>query len=272
MKYFVCLTAITFCSLVAAEDGVDRVSVPLSDPSRPARVHVQLLNGGVTVKGYAGKEVVVEAHMRGGAQRERGPRPDHTEGMHRIDSGNAGLSVEEADNVVEVKTRGWSQTADLTLQVPYSSSLKLKTVNDGDISVEGVNGDIEAEDLNGRVTLNKISGSALVNALNGKIVASFARVAAEKAMSFSSLNGDIDVTFPGDLKANVRIKTDNGESFSDFDIKLEANRKPITEDGRRGDGKYRVRFEGGTRGTINGGGPGMQFTTLNGNIYIRKLK
>ncbi len=272
MKYIVCFAALAFCGLAQAEDNVNRVSVPLSDPSRPARVHVQLLNGGVTVKGYAGKEVVVEAHIRGGASRERRPAPDRAEGMHRIDSGGAGLNVEEADNVVEVKTRGWSQAADLTLQVPYSTSLKLKTVNDGDISVEGVNGDIEAEDLNGKVTLNRISGSALVNALNGRIVVSFARITPEKAMSFSSLNGDIDVTFPADLKANVRIKTDNGESFSDFDIKLQANRKPITEDGRRSDGRYRVRIEGGTRGTINGGGPDMQFTTLNGNIYIRKSK
>ena len=43
----------------------DRISVPLTDPSRPSQVKVSLVSGGITVKGYEGKEVVVEAHARG---------------------------------------------------------------------------------------------------------------------------------------------------------------------------------------------------------------
>src|SRR5437016_176301 len=44
--------------------GPDHFAVPLSDPSRPARVEASLVNGGITVKGYDGKEVVVEARAR----------------------------------------------------------------------------------------------------------------------------------------------------------------------------------------------------------------
>src|SRR2546430_2778225 len=43
----------------------DRVSVPFRDPSRPGQVKVNLMAGGITVKGYDGKEVVVEARLRG---------------------------------------------------------------------------------------------------------------------------------------------------------------------------------------------------------------
>src|ERR1700737_267293 len=46
------------------QSGADRIPVTLSDPSRPARVKVSLVNGGITVKGYEGKEVVVEARLR----------------------------------------------------------------------------------------------------------------------------------------------------------------------------------------------------------------
>jgi len=35
-------------------------------------------------------------------------------------------------------------------------------------------------------------------------------------------------------------------------------------------GKYRVQFDKATYGLINGGGPEIQLTTFNGNIYIRK--
>jgi hypothetical protein len=47
-----------------AQETPDRVNVPLTDPSRPAVVHASLMNGGITVTGYNGKEVIVEARAR----------------------------------------------------------------------------------------------------------------------------------------------------------------------------------------------------------------
>jgi hypothetical protein len=47
---------------------------------------------------------------------------------------------------------------------------------------------------------------------------------------------------------------------------------PVVEDGRPHGGKYRVKVDKTTVGTINGGGPDMEFKTFNGNIYIRKKK
>ena len=39
----------------------ERIPVPLADPNRPVFLKVGLISGGITVKGYAGKEVIVEA-------------------------------------------------------------------------------------------------------------------------------------------------------------------------------------------------------------------
>jgi DUF4097 and DUF4098 domain-containing protein YvlB len=92
-------------------------------------------------------------------------------------------------------------------------------------------------------------------------------------MSFSTLNGDIDVTFPDSFKANVRMKTDNGEIYSDFDVKLDSGSEVVrNESGHEHGGKYHVRFDRALRGTINGGGPEIQFTTFNGQIFIRRKK
>ena len=78
---------------------------------------------------------------------------------------------------------------------------------------------------------------------------------------------------PADLKAKVKLKSDNGEVYSDFDIKVDASsRRPIVEDSHSGNGKFQVRFDKATYGLINGGGPEIQLTTFNGNIYIRKAK
>jgi DUF4097 and DUF4098 domain-containing protein YvlB len=245
--------------------GVDRIPVTLSDPSRPARVKVSMVNGGITVKGYEGKEVVVEARVRNreNSRSETGPK--------RLAISTTGLTVEEENNEVNINTESYMHPIDVTISVPAHTSLKLRAVNDGDIVVTGVEGELDVDDVNGSVTLNNISGSAVAHALNGHLYATFVRVDPQKAMAFSSLNGDIDVTFPADLKANVSIRSDQGDVFSDFDVQLKAAAaQPEVEDGRGHGGKYRVKIDRTVHGTINGGGPEIQFRNFQGKIYIRK--
>lgn len=253
-----------------AQESPDRVTVPFSDPSRPKMVKVSLLNGGITVRGYNGKEVIVESRSHDGdsGRRHREAPP----GMHRIDAGGAGLQVEESENTITIGTERINNTSDISVQVPFDTSLKLRTVNGGNIVVENVSGDIDVDNTNGAVTLTHISGSAVAHALNGRVLVTLDKVNPNKAMSFSSLNGNVDVTLPADLKANVKMKTDNGEIYSDFDVKLDASHQPIVEDNRSGRGRYRVRVEHAVSGSINGGGPELQFTTFNGTIFIRKAK
>lgn len=245
--------------------GGDRIPVTLSDPSRPARVKVSLVNGGITVKAYEGKEVVVEARARNreNSRNEGGPK--------RLTISSTGLSVEEENNDVNINTDSYMRPIDVTVSVPVHTSLKLRAVNDGDIVVTGVDGELDVDDVNGSVTLNNIAGSAVAHALNGHLYATFVKVDPQKAMAFSSLNGDIDVTFPADLKANVSIRSDQGDVFSDFDVQLKAAAaQPVVEDGRGHGGKYRVKIDKTIHGTINGGGPEIQFRNFQGKIYIRK--
>jgi DUF4097 and DUF4098 domain-containing protein YvlB len=244
--------------------GADRLSVNLSDPSRPGLVKVSLVNGGITVKAHEGKEIIVEARGRSreSARNEGGPK--------RLTISTTGLAVEEENNEVRINTESYMRAIDLTITVPVHTSLHLRAINDGDIVVTGVDGEIDVDDINGSVTLNNIAGSAVAHALNGKLLATFSHVN-QKPMAFSSLNGDIDVTFPADLKANVSIRSDRGDVFSDFDVQLRAAApEPVVEDGRRHGGKYRVKIDKTVHGTINGGGPEMQFTNFQGQIYIRK--
>jgi DUF4097 and DUF4098 domain-containing protein YvlB len=251
------------------QDTPDRVVVPLSDPSRPRLLKCSVINGTISVKGYDGKDVIVEAR-NGGRSHHREERSD---GLRRIDLNATGLTVEESDNTVVVGTRSMNENIDLQIQVPYATSLRLHDVNGRGIMVDHVSGDIEIDATNGNAEATHISGSAVVHALNGRVVASFDKVTPGKEMSFSSLNGNIDVTLPADTKARVKMKSDNGEIYSDFDVKLDTSgRQPIVEDNKSGSGRYRVRFDKTMYGTINGGGPDMQFTTFNGNVYIRKSK
>jgi DUF4097 and DUF4098 domain-containing protein YvlB len=245
----------------------NRVTVPLTDPARPVTLRAHLVSGSITVKGADVKEVIVEARARGDEARTGG----RAEGMKRIPMTSTGLNIEAENNNVRVSTDSYQRTVDLTITVPVRTSLSLHSVNDGNIVVSGVDGDLDVNNVNGAVDLKNVGGSVVAHALNGHVVATMNRVDPQKPMAFSSLNGDIDVTFPPDLKANVSLRTDNGEVYSDFDVKVQPTAPQQTvEDDRGKGGKYKVKIDKNVRGTINGGGQEIQFKNFNGNIYIRK--
>jgi DUF4097 and DUF4098 domain-containing protein YvlB len=276
MIFRVSLLTLCSCVLALAQDApTDKVNVPLSDPSRPVMLKIGLISGSITVKGGAVKEITVEARIR--ATEDEEERAEKPRGLKRIPNNSTGLTVEEDDNVVSVSTgmRNGLRTVDLTLRVPTNCSMHLSTVNDGNIEVENVNGDLEVDCTNGHVKLTGISGSAVAHALNEDLTATFVKVNPQKSMSFSSLNGKIDVTFPSDLKANVYMKSDQGEIYSDFDIKvLTEDFHPSTgvQENKGKKGKFRISLEKVVRATINGGGQEIQLTNFNGDIYIRKGK
>src|SRR6202049_4124846 len=79
-----------------AGDGEQKISVPLTDPGRPATLKVSTINGSITVEGYAAKEVSIETSGRGeeaegrprrgavgGRGRQRRPGRDHEPGARR---------------------------------------------------------------------------------------------------------------------------------------------------------------------------------------------
>lgn len=269
----------------AQDTKTDRAVVPLTDPSKPVLIKAEVLTGSINVKGYEGKEVIVEAKVRERSLTDEGEEYEEQEedqdekdkasriaGMKRIGYASTGLEVEETNNVVSISTESWKHAVDITIQTPRASSLELHTTNDGNIFVENVSGELEVENVNGSNTLKNVSGNAVVNTVNGDVTVTMIRVTPDKPMSFSSLNGDVDVTLPADVKANVKMKSQQGDVYSDFDINLKPAPQKAEEVSKSGKGKYRISFEKYVYGAINGGGPEYVFNTFNGDVYIRKGK
>jgi DUF4097 and DUF4098 domain-containing protein YvlB len=127
--------------------------------------------------------------------------------------------------------------------------------------------------MNGPIELTNVGGSAVAHSMNGKVTAVFSSVEANKPMSFSTMNGAIDVTLPASTKADLAISNAmNGDVFTDFDLQAQTEKKPVVEDSRSKNGRYQVTFDRGVKAKINGGGPEIRFKTFNGSIYIRKAK
>lgn len=253
-----------------AQDGpVDRLSVSFSDPSRRANLRASLINGSITVKGYDGDKVTIEARVRT-RQYSKKKSSAGSGGLQRLAIVSTGLTVEEENNRMTISAASHRRTIDLTIQVPRRTSLRLSTVNSGNILVENIRGELELNNTNGSIEAYHISGSVVCNTTNGKVQVTFDRVEPEKPMSFVSFNGKVDVTLPEDIQCDVKMKSEQGEIYSDFEIELEDRPRLVQEDSRRRGGKYKVRVESAMYGTINGGGPEFHFSTYNGSIYIRQ--
>jgi uncharacterized lipoprotein YajG len=270
-KLLVLISAAALMAPAALPQETQKATVAFSDPSRPRKLVVDTMFGSVTVRGYNGQEAVVETTSRAGIRAPGRREAEPPAGMHRIGGNNPALDITEENNTIRVSGGGRFSQADVVIQVPVQTSVSVNARLGNAIVIENITGEIEANNMNGQVTITNVSGSVMAHSMNGKILASINSVTPDKAMSFSTMNGEIDVTLPASIKANVKLKTDHGDMFTDFDIKLDATAQPPqVEDNRKKGGRYRVRFNRGTNGTINGGGPEIQFTTFNGNILIHK--
>jgi hypothetical protein len=260
----------------------DRIAVPFSDPDKPGLVKADLINGGIIVKGYEGKEVIIETKPRGhvvGEDKEEAEaevedeKPDKHAGMKLLKGGGGGLDIEESKNVMEISVQSWKADIDLTIQVPMNTSLELHTINNGAIRVENVNGEIEVANVNGAIILSRISGSAVAQTVNGDVTVTFTRLDGRKPLSLITLNGDVDVTLPATAKVDFKLKIDNqGEIYSDFELALQNQSEKTVEDKRSRGGRYKVKIDKTVSGSINGGGQEITLKTFNGDILLRKAK
>lgn len=252
-----------------AQEGLDeQVVVPLSNSGKPGKLEVSLVNGAIMVSSYEGKEVIIQASSKNhGHEKEK---EESKNGMKRIPSRALGLTVIEENNHIRIKTETWHHSINLDIKVPRNFSLDLKTVNNGVVNVSGVQGEHEISNVNGGITLEDISGTAVVNTVNGNVKVVFNKTDPDQPMAFSTLNGNVDVTFPPNTKATVKVKSTRGDIFTDFDIDIEKS-KSKTERDNEGNA-YKISIEEWVYGKINGGGPEILMKNMNGNIYIRKGK
>jgi putative adhesin len=287
----------TIAFVLAQGDG-NRVAVAFSDPSRPGTVKVDLFHGGIRVRPADSREVIVRTDdpivtTRDGRETPVPQKPE-TAGLRRLTQ-RSGLWIEEENNMMRVSTRRFMDGKDVELQVPARTNLILSTVNGEAIVVEGIEAAIEVTSVNGEIRLTDVSGTVVANATNGNVRVTLRQVTPEKPMSFTSFHGNVDVTLPAAVKANLKLRSDQGEVYTDFDVQIQRQRTTSTSvqvppvppvpptppapprDGPnprprpiRGGRGTRVEVDTSISGTVNGGGPEFELRTFNGDVYLRK--
>jgi hypothetical protein len=279
---FAMLLAAATATSVAQTD--ERIVVPLTDAARPVTLNASLFRGSIVVTAHDRNEVVVVARETAGGDgddededededfdtdRDDPEDAGRAQGLRRIPTTSLGMTVAERDNVVSIELDFAQRNYALEILVPRRTSVRASMVQGGDLKITGVTGEHELENVNGEILGVDIGGALVASTTNGKIQVSFTEVMPSKAMSFSTFNGDVDVTFPARLAAMLHINSGRGDVLTDFDVEVQPVQPSVVE--RGGDGeRYRVRVERETRVAVGGGGPDMHFKTFNGDVTIRK--
>jgi hypothetical protein len=238
-------------------------------------VEVDNFSGAVRVRSHPGGEVTLSVHETWAAnsaekleQGRREVRLDvaETGGRLRLYVDGPFRSRDRGTHFHGWEQLGYEATFDFDLEVPADVDLVARTVNGGEVRVSGVGGRFDVSNVNGPVTLEHMGGAGNARSVNGPVVASFSRNPAA-GCSFDTINGRIEVSFLDGLAADLRFKTLNGQVYTDYDYDY---RSLPPQPADRSRGHFHYRSHGDFAARIAGGGPELSFSTINGDILIRR--
>ena len=162
------------------------------------------------------------------------------------------------------ESEGYIVKMDFQVQVPRDIDIKVRTVNEGRVSVRDINGSFLVRNVNGDIQIRNIAGSGTARTVNGPVRVSF-RQNPREASDFQTVNGSIELAFARDLSADFRFKTFNGGIYSDFPVTA----LPVQGMQEEHHGtKVIFRADRYTGARINAGGPQIKVENLNGDIRI----
>jgi hypothetical protein len=267
------LALASHADVVETREISETIAVPAD---APLVVVVKNIIGPVRVIGHDGSRVemrateTVRGDLQADIERARAEMQLRTES----EPGRVAIRVrsigEDGEPCNNCGRRGWDWDGyrveyEIEVRVPRSAALEVATVNDGDVTVEGVNGAFELRNVNGAVRLVGAGGSGTINTVNGDVEATFARAPSEST-AFRTVNGELDVTFPANLSAELAFHTMQGDVFTDFDVESLSDPPEV----RRERGRFVMNMNRSSAFRVGTGGERHSFNTLNGDVFVRK--
>ncbi|WP_026630218.1 DUF4097 family beta strand repeat-containing protein [Dyadobacter alkalitolerans] len=229
--------------------------------SKDKKVTIEMAASQVKIEGYAGDEIVIQTTLGYEAppERAKGLKPLYYAG---VDNTGMGLSVTaDASGIkVEKVTR---KEAKYTIRIPRQVSVLFQEVNwqgGSKIAISNMDGDLEIKTNGANIQLTNVTGPVVANTTSGDVDVVFSALNQSKPTAISSISGEVDVTLPATAKSTMKLRSINGEMYTDFDLGTRNTK----------DGLSKVGGGSNIEGSTNGGGVEMQLNTISGNIYIRK--
>lgn len=250
------------CAGGLAQSG-EQISVSLTDPSAAGDLKIYNHNGTIDIIGYEGSTVEIE--INGSDNDDDKSNKPTRRGLKRIPNNSMGVSITEEDNSVYVKSSNNNHKS-YVIKVPRNFSLQVSTHHNGQITISNVEGSLELNAHHGGIELENVAGAVIADTHHGEIKVTFTEVYDDYPMAFTTYHGDVDISFPSSLNADLKMKSAKGDIYTDFDFEVSAPEVEKSSSGR----KKEIKVGGWTRGRVGSGGPDILFDTYHGDVIIRK--
>lgn len=245
----------------AAEDL--SVTLPLPSGTTP-QLTAHLTQASLNVVAADVSEVIVEATFND----DEDPDQEQTteDGFTIINSSGLAFDARTDGDTIVIDAGSWETETFVTIQVPANMALKAWS-NQGDyIRVSGLSGDLEVSSNGGDIVLEDVSGHIVADASNGDLVVDWVGSNPTQPMAFTSRNGDVDVAFPDDLQATLKLQSRYGSVKTAFAV---TNQRTVVDQSGE---PSRIKVESWTEADINGGGPELTMRTFHGDLIIRNSR
>jgi hypothetical protein len=276
------LVLLSNCQTAAQNrEFTEKISKEFTVSTSPGQNVLALYNidGSVTVQGYDGNKVVVEATKIITA--------DDTQTLE-LGTKEAQLGFLQRGDSIVVYTAGpydsrprnnrgnWNHkdidyhySFNYVVKVPRQLNLHISTVNNGKVAIRDVSGKLEAYNVNGAIALTNVRGTTKARTVNGNVDATYV-ANPEGASSYHTINGQINVTYPRNVSADVHFKSMHGELFTDFP-NVEMLPVQVTQNKQSGGNGTKYKLNKDTAVRLGKGGKDFRFETLNGDVTIKQL-
>lgn len=252
---FICLI---FAAAASAQDFNRSYSL-----GSGSKIRISSVSGDIIVKGYNGDSVVVTG-IREGRDRDLITVEDRSSG-NTVDIGvrypkncNCDASIRFEIQVPSESKYDFSNISSASGDIDVNNvrgSLNVKTAS-GDVRVKGFDGEANVSSASGDVTVSEVSGTVSARAASGDVEVEINRLDGTGNMEFSTASGDVRVTVPGSLDADVDMSTVSGSLETDFPIQVEEKRHGA---GRRASGR------------LGNGARTLRISAASGDVTLKRM-
>lgn len=220
-------------------------------------IEIKNIEGDITATPASGNEVEVVAHRHGNTR----------DVQIKVDEDADGVTIctvyGDADDCVSRDHRHsrWNNdvddgAVDFEVRVPRGVRFAAHSVS-GEIEATGLTADVDVGTVSGDV---RVATTGLVEAasVSGSLNVRMGRADWDGTLEFTTVSGDITVEMPATLNASVHYNTVSGDFDSDWPVTMRST--------FRGRGPGRANVDG----TIGTGGRELRFSTVSGDVELRK--
>jgi hypothetical protein len=231
--------------------------------TKDRKVVIEMASSELKIEGYNGDEVVIQASSGYEAppERAKGLKPLY---YSAVDNSGIGLSVTPDGNGLKIE-KATRKSIKYTVKLPKEVAILYTEMNwqgGTKLSISNMLGDLEIKTNNSNIELLNVTGPVVANSISGEVKVVYSSLSQEKPTAISTISGAIDISLPALTKSTLKLRSINGEMYTDFDLGLKGTK----------DGLSRVGTGSNIDGTTNGGGVEMKLNTVSSDIYIRKQK